>query len=142
MPEDSASQPATRSRSEAGMLIFSTLVLCSAIGEVSTGLIVPAMPALGELYNKTPATVQLAIVAFAVMFAAGQLFFGPFSDRNGRRTALLLGATLTIVGLALAAMADTIWMIILGRAIQGLGAASGYVVSRAIVISIANSPDA
>lgn len=136
MQEASASKPTRRSPGEASVLVFSTLVLCAAFGEVTTYLVVPAMPALGGLYDKAPATVQLTIVSFAVMFAVGQLFFGPFSDRKGRRTALLLGAALTLVGSATAAMADTIWVIIVGRAIQGLGAASGYVVARAIVRDI------
>ena len=136
MPEDSANQLAPRSRGDAGVLVFATLVLCAAFGEVATGLVVPAMPALGEIYDKTPAAIQLTIVSFAVMFAVGQLFFGPFSDHRGRRTALLIGAALTLAGSAAAAMADSVWVIIVGRAIQGLGAASGYVVSRAIVRDI------
>jgi MFS transporter, DHA1 family, multidrug resistance protein len=136
MNEDSVRQSTIKSSGSAGVLVFSTLVLCAAFGEVATGLIVPAMPALGEIYNKTPGTVQLTIGAFAVMFAVGQLFFGPFSDRRGRRTALLIGAVLTLIGSAMAATADGFWMIIAGRAIQGLGAASGYVVSRAIVRDI------
>jgi DHA1 family bicyclomycin/chloramphenicol resistance-like MFS transporter len=70
------------------------------------------------------------------MFAVGQLFIGPISDRRGRRTALLLGAVLTLAGSTTAAMADSISMIIGGRAIQGLGAAAGYVVARAIVRDI------
>jgi DHA1 family bicyclomycin/chloramphenicol resistance-like MFS transporter len=136
MNEDSVRQSTIKSSGSAGVLVFSTLVLCAAFGEVATGLIVPAMPALGEIYNKTPGTVQLTIGAFAVMFAVGQLFFGPFSDRRGRRTALLIGAVLTLIGSAMAATADGFWMIIAGRAIQGVGAASGYVVSRAIVRDI------
>ncbi len=136
MPEDSADRLAPRSRGEAGVLVFATLVLCAAFGEVATGLVVPAMPALGEIYDRTPATIQLTIVSFAVMFAVGQLFFGPFSDHRGRRTALLIGAALTLAGSAAAAMADSVWVIVAGRAIQGLGAASGYVVSRAIVRDI------
>ena len=136
MPEDSANQFSPRSRGDAGVLVFATLVLCAAFGEVATGLVVPAMPALGEIYDKTPATIQLTIVSFAVMFAVGQLFFGPFSDHRGRRTALLIGAALTLAGSVAAAMADGVWVIIVGRAIQGLGAASGYVVSRAIVRDI------
>lgn len=136
MHEANTGAPASRPPGHASVLVFSTLVLCAAFGEVATGLVVPAMPELGEVYGKTPGTVQLTIVSFAVMFAVGQLFFGPFSDQKGRRTALLLGAGLTLVGSITAAMADTIWVIIAGRAIQGLGAASGYVVSRAIVRDI------
>lgn len=116
-----------------GPLIFAVLVLCAAFGEVATGLLVPALPLLGEVYGRTPATVQLTIVSFAFMFGCGQLFFGPYSDRKGRRTALLLGAALTLTGSAVAATADGIAAIVVGRSLQGLGAASGYVVSRAIV---------
>jgi DHA1 family bicyclomycin/chloramphenicol resistance-like MFS transporter len=134
--EKPVSQSGPKPPGSAGVLVFATLVLYAAFGEVATGLVVPAMPALGEIYNKTPGAVQLTIGAFAVMFAVGQLFFGPFSDRRGRRTALLIGAVLTLVGSAIAATADGFWMIIVGRAIQGLGAASGYVVSRAIVRDI------
>ncbi|MEC7487984.1 MAG: multidrug effflux MFS transporter [Pseudomonadota bacterium] len=136
MPEKSVNQLASNPPGRAGVLLFSTLVLCAAFGEVATGLIVPAMPSLGNIFNKTPGTVQLAIGAFAFMFAVGQLFFGPFSDRSGRRTALLIGAALTLVGSATAGAADSFWVIIVGRAIQGFGAASGYVVSRAIVRDI------
>ena len=128
MQEKSVSQSSSKPPGSAGVLVFATLVLCAAFGEVATGLVVPAMPALGEIYNKTPGAIQLTIGAFAVMFAVGQLFFGPFSDRRGRRTALLIGAGLTLVGSATAATADGFWVIVVGRAIQGLGAASGYVV--------------
>ncbi len=136
MPNQFASAPAIKPPGSAGVLVFATLVLCAAFGEAATGLVVPAMPALGELFGKPPATIQLTIVSFAVMFAVGQLVFGPYSDRKGRRTALLIGAVLTLAGSGAAAMADNFWLIVAGRAIQGLGAASGYVVSRAIVRDI------
>ena len=136
MHRGSDSQTAAKVQGGAGQLVFATLVLCVAFGEIATGLFVPAMPALGEIYNQPPGTVQLTLVSFAILFGAGQLFFGPFSDRRGRRAALLIGAGLTLAGSATAAAADGIWVIIVGRAIQGLGAASGYVVARAIVRDI------
>ncbi len=132
---DRRTSVSSQSRS-ASVLVFAVLVLCSSFGEVATGLIVPAMPALGEIYSKTPGTIQLTIVSFAVSFGLGQLFFGPLSDRKGRRAALILGASLTLVGSATAAMADGVWLIIVGRAVQGFGAASGNVVARAIVRDI------
>lgn len=136
MPIQNVSTPAIKHPGSAGMLVFATLVLCAAFGEVATFVLAPALPVLGQIFDKTPATVQLTIASFAVMFAVGQLFFGPFSDRRGRRTALLLGAGLTLAGSVIAGLADTIWMIIVGRAIQGLGAGSGLVVSRAIIRDI------
>ena len=100
MPEPAAGAPASNSPRSAGVLVFATLVLFAAYGEVATFLLGPAMPALGQIFDKTPATVQLTIVSFAVMFAVGQLFFGPFSDRSGCRTTLPLGAGLALTGSA------------------------------------------
>lgn len=114
-------------------LAFATLVLCSAFGEASTGLLVPAMPMLGGVFRAGPAMVQLAIVAFAAAFAVGQLVFGPLSDRRGRRAALLIGAALALAGSLAAALAGDLWMIVAARSVQGLGAAAGYVTARAIV---------
>jgi len=133
MPDASPSLPPGARPLGAGALVFATLVLCSAFGEVSTGLLVPAMPTLGDLFGASPATVQLTLVAFAVAFATGQLVFGPLSDRRGRRTALLIGAGLTLAGSLAAATAGDLPTIVAARAIQGFGAASGYVVARAIV---------
>lgn len=132
------STPATHAKAEgsAGALVFAILVVCAAIGEVSTFLYSPAMPTVGRLFEQPPATVQLTLVSFAVMFATGQLIFGPLSDRTGRRTALLIGAALTLAGSALAAAAGSLWVIMAGRAVQGFGAAAGYCVSRAIVRDI------
>lgn len=118
------------------VLVFATLVLCAAFAEVATGLVAPAMPVMGHLFAKSPATMQLTIVSFAVPFALGQLFFGPFSDAKGRRPALLLGAVFTVVGSIVAGSADTIWMVFLARVVQGLGAAAGYVVARAMIRDI------
>lgn len=118
------------------VLVFATLVLCAAFAEVATGLVAPAMPVMGHLFAKSPATMQLTIVSFAVPFAVGQLFFGPFSDAKGRRPALLLGAVFTVVGSIVAGSADTIWMVFLARVVQGLGAAAGYVVARAMIRDI------
>ena len=133
MSKISGPHSSSANKRERKILVFSTLIICAAFGEVSTGLIVPAMPTLGELFAKSPGVIQLTITCFAIMFAGGQLFFGPFSDLRGRRTALTIGAFLTVLGSLLATVADSFWLIVLGRAIQGLGASSGYVIARAII---------
>ena len=133
MSDASSPLPPSSRRQGAGTLVFATLVLCSAFGEVSTGLLVPALPRLGDLFGASPARVQLTLVAFAVAFATGQLAFGPFSDRRGRRTALRIGAGLTLAGSLAAALAGDLASVVAARSVQGLGAAAGYVVARAMV---------
>ena len=136
MHDQPDSLPANPIVGRLGLLVFATLVVCTAFGEVATGLIVPAMPMLGDIFQRPPGTVQLIIVAFAVTFAVGQLFFGPLSDRRGRRPALMIGALLVIAGSVTSATADNLWVVVLGRAVQGLGTAAGYVVARAMVRDI------
>ena len=136
MHDQPDSRPANPIVGRLGLLVFATLVVCTAFGEVATGLIVPAMPMLGDIFQRPPGTVQLIIVAFAVTFAVGQLFFGPLSDRRGRRPALMIGALLVIAGSVTSATADNLWVVVLGRAVQGLGTAAGYVVARAMVRDI------
>ncbi len=136
MHDQPDSRPANPIVGRVGLLVFATLVVCTAFGEVATGLIVPAMPMLGDIFQRPPGTVQLIIVAFAVTFAVGQLFFGPLSDRRGRRPALMIGALLVIAGSVTSATADNLWVVVLGRAVQGLGTAAGYVVARAMVRDI------
>ena len=51
------SESQTPDRTGAGILVFATLVLCTSFGEVATGLIVPAMPALGEVFQRSPGTI-------------------------------------------------------------------------------------
>ena len=136
MHDQPDSRPANPIVGRVGLLVFATLVVCTAFGEVATGLIVPAMPMLGDIFQRPPGAVQLIIVAFAVTFAVGQLFFGPLSDRRGRRPALMIGALLVIAGSVTSATADNLWVVVLGRAVQGLGTAAGYVVARAMVRDI------
>ncbi len=136
MHDQPDSRPANPIVGRLGLLVFATLVVCTAFGEVATGLIVPAMPMLSDIFQRPPGTVQLIIVAFAVTFAVGQLFFGPLSDRRGRRPALMIGALLVIAGSVTSATADNLWVVVLGRAVQGLGTAAGYVVARAMVRDI------
>ena len=47
MPEPSVAAPTSHAPRSAGFLVFATLVLCAAYGEVATFLLGPAMPALG-----------------------------------------------------------------------------------------------
>jgi len=65
--------------------------------------------------------------------AIATLFYGSLSDRFGRLPVLVGGMLLFAGGAALAAAAASISTLILGRVLQGLGAASGMVLARAIV---------
>ncbi len=96
--------------------------------------ILPALPALADTFVPGDTSrAQLVVSAFVLGFGAGQFFIGPFSDSFGRRRALLLGVAIFIVGALGARTAGSLEALLAFRVLQGLGAASGRVVSQAVM---------
>ncbi len=77
------------------------------------------------------ARAQLTIGFYLLGYASGQLFYGPLSDRFGRRPMLLIGMTVYTLSGFLCALAPTIDTMIALRLLQGFGGAVGVVVTRA-----------
>ena len=77
--------------------------------------------------------LPLSITFYMLFLGLGQFVFGCLSDRYGRRGLLLIGMSVYILGAAAAAVSDTLNTLLLARAIQGLGAAGPYIISRAII---------
>ena len=75
----------------------------------------------------------MVVTGFLAATALGQLFFGPCSDRFGRRVPLLAGLGLYLAGSVLAFAAPSLAVLILARCIQGVGAAAAMVLSRVII---------
>jgi len=79
----------------------------------------------GELAHVSPALVGIAIGIYGLTQALFQIPFGMLSDRLGRKPIILGGLILFAVGSVVAALADTIYGVIAGRALQGAGAIAG-----------------
>jgi DHA1 family bicyclomycin/chloramphenicol resistance-like MFS transporter len=78
-------------------------------------------------------TAQNTISVFLFGLAAGQLLFGPLSDRLGRRPPILGGVLLFLAASGLCAVATDVNVLIGARVLQAVGACAGMVVSRAVV---------
>ena len=101
----------------------STLALIYALRMFGLFMVLPVLAIYGKDYQGASATlVGIAIGAYGLTQAVLQLPFGVWSDRIGRKPVILVGLILFTLGSALAAMADDIWMLIMGRALQGAGA--------------------
>jgi len=109
------------------------LVGMAAIGSFALNVFVPSIPGLVAYFASDFATVQLALSLYFVAIAAGQLVYGPLSDRYGRRPVLLAGVAIYVAASAACALAPSIETLIAARMLQALGACSGMVISRAIV---------
>jgi DHA1 family bicyclomycin/chloramphenicol resistance-like MFS transporter len=115
-----------------------TLALLSAVAPFATDLYLPAFPTMvGDLHTSATA-VQLTLTAFLLGLAAGQLLFGPLSDRFGRVRPMLVGAAVCVVASATTVFAPTIEVLIGARFAQGVAGAAGMVIGRAIIADLAS----
>lgn len=84
-----------------------------------------------EIHDSTPVMVGLAISAYGLTQAVFQIPFGLWSDRYGRKPIITLGLVIFVLGSAVAALSDSIYGIIAGRALQGAGAVAAVVMALA-----------
>lgn len=73
------------------------LGMLSAFGPFVTDMYLPSLPTMGDYFNTTSSMVQLGLTTSMVGLAVGQVFFGPLSDRYGRRMPLLVAMWLFLV---------------------------------------------
>ena len=120
-------------RPTTGAAPFALLVAITACGTLGMHLVIPALPATARALHVSAGTIQLTITLYLIGLAAGQLAYGPISDRFGRRPVLLAGLALfTLAGLATALAPSAAWLI-LARILQSIGGCAGLVLGRAMV---------
>lgn len=118
------------------------LGLLSAVAPFATDLYLPAFPEMTVELQASATTVQLTLTAFLVGVTAGQLVFGPLSDRFGRVPPLLAGAVLCVLASAAAVLAPNVAVLVVARLLQGLGGAAGMVIGRAVISDLATGKPA
>lgn len=93
-------------------------------------MILPVFTLVADQYeDATPMLIGLAIGAYGLTQALLQIPFGMLSDRIGRKRVITLGLLLFAAGSVVAALADSIYMVILGRLLQGSGAIAAAIMA-------------
>jgi DHA1 family bicyclomycin/chloramphenicol resistance-like MFS transporter len=105
----------------------------TAMGPVAIDMYLPSLPAIGAGLHASAGETQATVSAFLAGMAVGQFFYGPASDRLGRKPPILLGTVIYIAASIACALAVSPAMLIGGRFVQALGACAGGVVARAVV---------
>jgi DHA1 family bicyclomycin/chloramphenicol resistance-like MFS transporter len=112
------------------------LSLLTALGPLSMDMYLPSLPDIGRTLNAPIVQVQLTISSYLFGFAAGQIFYGPVSDRFGRRPVLLAALVLYALATIGCAVAQSIGGLIALRFLQAVGGAGAIVLARAVVRDI------
>jgi MFS transporter, DHA1 family, multidrug resistance protein len=105
----------------------------SAVGPLSIDMYLPSLPTIARALAADASATQATVAIFFAGMAIGQLFYGPASDRFGRRGPVLVGLGLYVLGSMASAFAPNIIVLLLARLAQALGACSSSVIARAIV---------
>lgn len=115
-------------------LVYLYLLLgaLAAFPPLVTDMFLPALPIMTMEFDTTPSAVQMSLAACILGLAAGQLIFGPLSDKWGRKPLLKSALILFILATVASIFSPTIDVLNICRFFQGLGGAGGVVLSRSV----------
>ncbi len=107
--------------------------LLSMIGPFTIDTYLPSFPAIEADFGISRAMLSQSLAVYLVTFAFSTLFWGPLSDRIGRRLVILISLLLYAMASIGCALADNTSNFMLFRVLQGLAASGGFIASRAMI---------
>lgn len=126
----------TTTKPHASLIILSAQM---AVTSMSVDIYLPAMPLMEK---EIGGNVELTITGFLVGFALAQLFWGPVSDRIGRKMPLFIGMAIFTIGSIGCALSGDMHQIMFWRVFQAFGACTAPMLSRAMVRDIYSEQEA
>lgn len=117
----------------ASLALTVLLVALVAFAPMSMDIYLPALPEMMRALSVDVSGAQITLSAFTGTLALAQLFYGPLSDRFGRRPLLLAGIGIYLAATLLCLTARTIDTLVAYRVLQAAGGCAGAVLARAAV---------
>ena len=109
------------------------------MGEMATDMILPSLPSITLYFNTTQNIAQITLASYMIGFAIMQFFYGPISDKYGRKFPLIISILIFFLGSFLSVFSKNIETLIGLRFLQSLGGAAGLTISLAIIRDVYDS---
>ncbi len=113
--------------------ILFLLIILGAFPPLTMDIYLPALPQIAEMFHVPRDTVNLTLGGYMAAYACGMLFWGPLSEKFGRKPILLIGLALYILACLGCILAQSIEPLIIFRVLQGFGGGAITVVETSIV---------
>jgi DHA1 family bicyclomycin/chloramphenicol resistance-like MFS transporter/DHA1 family 2-module integral membrane pump EmrD-like MFS transporter len=121
-------------KSEGKTVIWlSIILLISSLGQVTTDLYLPSLPNMATSLDVNISWIQFSIAIYMLGFCVSHLVYGPWSDAIGRRIPLLTGLSINFIGGLICWFSPNIYLLLLGRCLQGLGLGAANSLARPIL---------
>lgn len=116
------------------MFTFLTILFIQVLCGMEMDLFIPSFPELQKIFDLSPVMVQMTISANFVAFCICSLFAGALGDRYNRRTILISGLGIFVLGSILCVSAAHFYILILGRILQGIGISAPAILSFPVLL--------
>jgi MFS family permease len=97
------------------------LIITAGVDMVGTFLVVPQLPFYAKAFGASAFVVAAIAASFNVATLLSAPYWGRFSDKYGRRPALLIALGASVFGYVIFAFSGSLWMLFLSRIVTGLG---------------------
>lgn len=114
-----------------GFVVF--IAFLSAFIPLSTDIYLPALPRMVEYFNAPSSMISLTITFFFIFYAIGTMFWGPLSDKYGRKNILITGMSIYALASLLCVFSADIFQLIIFRILQSIGCGAATATATAIV---------
>ena len=101
------------------LTILVIILLVGCLSGIASDIYTPSVPAISQFMGVSLHWVQMTMAVFMVGLAGSQLIYGPVSDMVGRKSPLLIGLAIMMLGSLLSIYAQDIHTLLAARFVQG-----------------------
>lgn len=116
------------------MFKFATVLLIQVLCGMEMDLFIPSFPELQQVFDLSPAMVQMTLSVNFIAFCICSLFAGALGDRYNQKKILISGLIIFVIGSLMCVMATSFYLLIIGRALQGIGISAPAILSFPILL--------